>query len=150
MDNLCDLRIFAKCDDVMTLLMKKLEMPIPDWQRLFYLKVSQLSSGHLKFEGVDKGNRPFMFFNRLQVKGLGAVTTLVENPDEDMLVALPKNGASRPKAIEVTLSFFKRHQEPDLTFSIALNDFVRRDNVDGTVFYEMRYGAGTDKTWNRI
>ena len=72
MDNLCDVRIFAKCDDVMRLLMKKLNLEIPEWKLKRYIKVSvDTKKNVISIFGVDSDGTPYDILSgiKLIIKG---------------------------------------------------------------------------------
>ena len=55
----------------MKLLMEKLQMPIPDFQRDYRLKVELSSDGKkVLLMGVDNKGRPYTLFKYLKVEGL--------------------------------------------------------------------------------
>ena len=71
LDNYATLCIYAKCDDIMNLLMKKLGYQIPTWQMKKRLNVA-LSKDQKQVEimGVDSNGAPYTLFEEVKVTGL--------------------------------------------------------------------------------
>ena len=70
-DSDCDLIIHERVDKVVKLLMKKLELPIPDFRRSYRLKVSLDPAGKKAFlTGVDANGACYTLFKQLRVTGL--------------------------------------------------------------------------------
>ena len=65
-DDICALRIFATCDEVMDALMKKLELPIPDWELHRWVKVTRDATGNLTVQGVDEEGNNYGWIMKAQ------------------------------------------------------------------------------------
>lgn len=64
--------IHAKCDDVIKMLMQKLEIPIPEFKRKYRLKVSKAEGENsIYFTGVDDNGGCYTLFKLLKITGLG-------------------------------------------------------------------------------
>ena len=72
LDNLATLCIYAKCDDIIELLMKKLDYQIPSWQmkRRLNLEISK-DGKNIEVMGVDSNGAPYTIFTDIKVEGLG-------------------------------------------------------------------------------
>ena len=72
-DYAASLVIHERIDKVVKLLMKKLEIPIPDFRRSYRLKVSMNKNGRsMGFTGVDVNGACYTLFKKMVVSGLGA------------------------------------------------------------------------------
>ena len=75
-DDHAALIIHGKIDDVMKLLMEKLEMPIPEFRRSYRLKVSLSNdSKTLSVMGVDANGACYTLFKTLTITGLSPAAT---------------------------------------------------------------------------
>ena len=105
-DHHAALIIHAKIDDVMTLLMQKLEMPIPEFRRSYRLKVSL--SGDLKtlsVMGVDANGACYTLYKALTITGLSpAATTYPKTASQKQpyTLAITKTGV---KSFTITCQF---------------------------------------------
>lgn len=68
---IANLNIHAKCDDVMKMLMEKLDVPIPEFRRKYRLKVSLSEDGkNVLLTGIDGNGACYTLFKQLKVTGL--------------------------------------------------------------------------------
>ena len=75
-DDHAALVIHAKVDDVMKMLMQKLEMPIPEFRRSYRLKVSLSDdSKTLSVMGVDANGACYVLYKALTITGLSPAAT---------------------------------------------------------------------------
>ena len=70
-DEACDLIIHERIDKIFEILMRKLEVPIPDFRRSYRLKVSNSQDRvQMNFTGVDANGACYTLFKALKVTGL--------------------------------------------------------------------------------
>ena len=82
-DDYVDLVIHAKIDDVMSKLMEKLQLEIPQWKLTRYVKIKyeQTVKGDcLSVAGVDKQLEPYDFLKSVKINGVKS-KSLVLKPD---------------------------------------------------------------------
>ena len=71
-DDSCDLIIHETIDKIMTLTMKKLGIPIPDFRRFYRLKLSMLDNNRkMHITGIDTNGACYLIFKSLKFIGLG-------------------------------------------------------------------------------
>lgn len=67
MDQLATLVIHGKVDDVMKLLMEKLELKIPEFTVKRRVAVQLKNDNKLSIRGIDSNNAPFQLFTKVEV-----------------------------------------------------------------------------------
>jgi hypothetical protein len=73
LDNVAALCIYAKCDDIMELLMKKLSYQIPAWQMKRRLQVELVNDNkYIQYMGVDSNGAPYHIFPKMDISKLNA------------------------------------------------------------------------------
>lgn len=143
LDNVCQLRINAKTDDVMRLVISKLNLQIPEFRLRRNLSVTQKSKpldkeGQIKVDlevaGMDADETPFSLFRKVAVlpslregdsERRFSTLACVEEPFK-FSFALPrakrgeeaKNNATAQ--VKVDLSFARHYEEPDLALSVPI------------------------------
>jgi hypothetical protein len=89
LDKYATLCIHAKCDDMMELLMKKLNMAIPQFKLRRWLKVNlkDLGQGNEKVSvcGIDRNGGPFDLFKSIRMNGSIRNNVTLTNTDEDLI-----------------------------------------------------------------
>ena len=97
LDNYATLCIYAKCDDIMELLMKKLDYQIPSWQMKKRLNVALTKDEKaLEIMGVDSNGAPYTLFSDIKVSGLikkngvDAQSLSIKTKSQPYKLALPK------------------------------------------------------------
>lgn len=100
------LHIHARIDDVMELLMQKLNIPIPQFQLKRYAKVI-LDEENLSLGGIDPSGGPYSIFKSVTLNG-----------QKKSKVTLAKNEQTDTYSYPVTLGFQGHYGEPNLQFSI--------------------------------
>ena len=66
---MCTLCIYGKCDDVIEIVMKKLKMAFPVWQRKMRLRLTATAK-NVELTGVDGNGAPYEIFKKIEVTGL--------------------------------------------------------------------------------
>eukprot|EP01083_Nonionella_stella_P115153 341095_1 len=112
-DHLCTVRIFAKCDDVMRLSMRKLNLNIPLWKLTRYMRIT-LDIIQVKKEcsftvrGVEEDGTPSSWFTSVVIR-IGDDKYFIGDPkwrdDED--TAIPKK--QQLQLLEDTLKGLNKH-----------------------------------------
>ena len=105
LDNAAALCIYAKCDDIMEMLMKKLDYQIPKWQMKKRLEVSlDEAKKTVKLAGVDSNGAPFHLFPKIDIKNLGASPiSFPTNTQTKQPFTAPVTDMSPDKSFKVTL-----------------------------------------------
>jgi hypothetical protein len=144
LDNVAALRINARIDDAMMMLMQKLAIDIPPFKLRRYANISvkkvnvdkntMTASGKpeivIKVEGVDADNTPFSLFKAVTAEYNNAKQRRI---DEPFTIRLPIDLAAEAKESDnttVNLKFvFQGHYyEPDLTLTLRLNELAKGVN----------------------
>ena len=103
LDNYATLCIYAKCDDIMELLMKKLGYTIPTWQMKKRLNVAVSKDGkNLEIMGVDSNGAPYSLFEKVNVSGLSAQSKEIKTAKMPYKIALPEKA---PEKFDINLTF---------------------------------------------
>lgn len=121
LDNLCALRIYAKCDQVSELLMSKLGMTIPPFLLHRRLHVQTDANKTVTVTSVDELGAPFKYIRELTVNKTDV------RKKQPFLITNPTKNTS----LNLTLAFYCHYGEPNLTFDHNL--------VPGTVLYKLTY-----------
>ena len=144
LDHLATLVIHAKCDDVMELLMKKLNYQIPAWQMKKRLEVSLVEDGaRVSLRGVDDRNLPFHLFKQVKVTGTTRQETVANtkkvypaengpNAKQPYKFALPAADA-RTQSFQVNLNFMGNYNEKSLNLKVSMDELMQHQ----TIVYEM-------------
>ena len=79
LDDLASLRIYALCDDVMVRLMKKLDIPIQNFNLKRRIGITRIKNKEisLRFRGLDIDDCPYTLFKSIEV-GFGKQTTVLK------------------------------------------------------------------------
>jgi NAD-dependent SIR2 family protein deacetylase len=107
LDEVAAMVIHAKIEDVMTKLMQKLNLEIPNWQIIRRIKVSYISKENLNIQPVDEKVSPFSFIKNLKLNRK-------EIKEEPFKIQTSKLG----KEFEVELEFHGYYNEPNLKLLI--------------------------------
>lgn len=107
-----DIVIHAKIEDVMNILMKKLNIPIPAFKREMYAKVSLAKakeSGleYLQVHGSDEVGGPYSIFRSVQING-----------EDCNLIPLKECEKQDDSNYAINLSFQGYYNEPDLKLKV--------------------------------
>ena len=144
LDNFATLCIYAKCDDVMELLMKKLGYGIPTWQMKKRLNVAVSKDGkNLEIMGVDSNGAPYSLFEKVSVSGLSAVPKEIKTAKMPYKIALP---AKVPEKFDVNLKFMGHYQEPDMQITVNMEELIISESIE----YLMVYDAGKTGNWEIV
>jgi hypothetical protein len=115
------LRIFAKCDEVMSRVMTKLGLSIPEFRlnRRFRVRIDlpskETASFDLVVEGIDEAENHFTMFEKVQFKG-EKNDKMMESKIEPHKFGLK----SIPASSTLKLFFAGHYEEPPL--EVELND----------------------------
>lgn len=108
-------------DDVMAIVMQKLEIPIPEFRRSYRLKLSMAGSDKkMQLTGVDSNGDCYTLFKSLKITGLGGpMVTLPKQraqkqPYEEMV------GATAKAQLKVLCEFFGHYNEPNLEITVPM------------------------------
>jgi len=137
LDDDCQLRIFAKIDDVMIRLMEELKLDIPQWNLVRYIQINieedlnNEDTRHIKIDGIDKDGTQMTLFKKISLK----YKKKMKKKHKDTEVVEPLSftvkrwsNVEKEKIEDITfnLVFMGHYDEPDLT--IKLNDFLTNDS----------------------
>ena len=121
MDNLCDVRIFAKCDDVMRLLCKKLNVEIPEWKLKRYIKINvDKRYNMISIFGVDSDGTPYDILSEIKL--------MVKDDDnyeksglclDGGIFKINKKVDLNTNEIALKLSFMRHYNEPSLMIDLT-------------------------------
>lgn len=147
-DEDCQLVIHEKIEKIMTMLMAKLEMPIPDFTRTFRLKVSKKQAtaakgasaaaprqqNDIQFTGVDQIGRVFTHFKGLNIKGLTPAAATFPQARGQSIQPFTVQ-ATKQNDFTVQCTFFGHYDEPTLTLKVPQELL----NQHGTLEFDMVY-----------
>ena len=89
-NDMADLCIYAKCDDIMKLLMKKLNLEIPPFKVQKWMKVDieELKNGKekLNVRGIDRDGGPYELFNSVKINGSVKNSSVLDKNSGDNVV----------------------------------------------------------------
>ncbi|KAL4793081.1 DHS-like NAD/FAD-binding domain-containing protein [Aspergillus venezuelensis] len=112
-DEYCTLRVFAKTDRFMKLVMEKLELPIPEFilRRNMVLTIeSQDESRHrVTITGVDSDGTPFRFLQSFRLEGTRRVAR-----EEPFAISLRETLHAGESQLKLELEFMGHYNEPNL------------------------------------
>jgi NAD+-dependent protein deacetylase SIR2 len=117
LDSIASLCIYGKCDEVMALLMKKLDYQIPSWQMKKRLAV-ELSDDKksLTLGGVDSNGSPYVLYKQIKVSGLSAAPKVFSNTSKaPYKITLPEE---LPGYFDIELTHFDHYAEGTLTIRV--------------------------------
>lgn len=122
-------RINAKCDDVMKILMQKLGLEVDPFilRRYITIEISHILK-QLCVRGVDIDGVPFTLFTKVFVKfpGIDSVQILESEPFRfDIPKSVPEN-----EFVVVTLEFFRHYLEPKLDIAFSLKEGITTFRID--------------------
>jgi len=122
LDNLATLCIYAKCDDIMELLMKKLDYQIPSWQLKRRLNVALAKDGKgVEVMGVDSNGAPFTLFQDIKVSGVGPTQSIKKGKKQPYTMALPDK---KPEHFDIQLTFAGHYAEPDVRLRVSMEELA--------------------------
>ena len=109
LDSYACLIIHAKCDDVIQLLMQKLNMAIPQFklQKWLRVKLQDLDQGKDKMTvaGVDRDGGPFELFKSIRINGPVRNQVTLKKTDNDLVaVTLTFQGHYNENILQVNVS----------------------------------------------
>ena len=145
LDNYATLCIYAKCDDIMELLMKKLGYQIPSWQKKARVNVELSKNGkELEIMGVDSNGAPYSLFTDVKVSGLEPnKTTPILKPVMPWRVQLP---AKKPESFDIHLKFQGHYNEPDMKLKVNMAELEANTGIE----YMMIYDAAKTQKWEIV
>jgi len=121
LDDKASLRIFAKCDDVMKLVMKKLGYQIPTFKIRRYLVIEMATksskSSIIRVAGIDSDGTPASYIKRLEYSLGGKLQKLKEEPFQIEV-------APNTSKLDLKIHFMGHYLEPplDIHHQIGLTD----------------------------
>lgn len=134
-DNLADLRVFCKADDLMARVMAKLDIPIPPFilQRRLVIRNGQNGRGksHILITGVDVDGTPVTFLRSVRCRNNRRVAR-----SEPLTIDF-RGGLEPGIKLELDLEFMGNYGEPDLCLCHEYGD-----QVGDSVTYDLRYNPG--------
>ena len=137
-DHHAALIIHAKIDEVMELLMKKLEIPIPEFRRSYRLKVSLSGdSKTLSVMGVDANGACYTLYKALTITGLSpAATTFPKTASQKQpySLAFTKNGA---KSFTINCQFQGHYDEPNVTLTVSKDVLTANKAIEFCMIYHV-------------
>ena len=139
----CDLVIHERMDKVIDMVMKKLEIPIPEFRRSYRLKMS-LSDDDKKLDltGVDTNGDCYSLFKSLKITGLapGAQVSLPRNANQKQ----PYSQAVSPQTaqqLKIQCEFEGHYYEPYLEITAPMDKLREHKSVE----FEMVFHVPTGK-----
>ncbi|KAI0164133.1 NAD-dependent deacetylase sirtuin-7 [Xylariaceae sp. FL1272] len=136
-DRLCDIRVFAKGDDLMTRIMAKLEIPVPKFilrRRLIVETKIKDGRPQLTIEGVDIDGIPATFLQSVKLDYNRR--TIRSEPFTFNLRSSPNPGTQ----LEFELEFMGHYGEPNLEVA-----YEYHDERDTEAFYLLEYNPENGK-----
>lgn len=138
-DYAAELVIHERVDKVIKLLMKKLEIPIPDFRRSYRLKVFFTENRKkINFTGVDSNGACYTLFKKLLISGL---STSAQTYPQNARQVQPYNfDVSGPKSKDFTVecTFQGHYNEPALTLTVPMDKL----KASGELEFNMVYHVG--------
>ena len=122
-DKYATLCIYGKCDDIIKLLMQKLEYDIPKFTLKRRLKVKyDKQNKQVSLCGVDMNGARFTFHKRIDVKGLGPMSSNVSSFSQSNFMPFKVAIDQKRKitAFVVKMSFIANYGEPDLSLTVPM------------------------------
>jgi len=125
LDRVASLVINAKCDDVMELLMKKLDLQIPEFRLIRKVRIKvEDGVNHFKtltVRGVDCEGRPYSLFTKVEVilPHHNEIISIPSEPYEYASDFIPNN-------LTVRLHFQGHYNEPPYSLDLWINDMKER------------------------
>eukprot|EP01083_Nonionella_stella_P105294 302846_1 len=120
MDDLCDVRIFAKCDEVMTALLGKLGLQVPPWRLQRYIQVNVNEVEHvISVSGIDSDGTPYDI--------LSLIKLVVKNDKEyeksgkclaGARFKMPTKSGLKQNKMCLELGFMGHYNEPNLMIDL--------------------------------
>eukprot|EP00455_Lapot_gusevi_P044034 TRINITY_DN5446_c0_g1_i4.p1 TRINITY_DN5446_c0_g1~~TRINITY_DN5446_c0_g1_i4.p1 ORF type:complete len:308 (-),score=57.19 TRINITY_DN5446_c0_g1_i4:107-1003(-) len=119
LDDVAELRINAKCDDVMRGLMQRLELPIPEFRLRRRAQVSaniKQDKLNINLDSVDVDGTPMSLFTEvtLSAVGLGAKATRSKEEPHNFKITLAKLANVDELELKFNVAFQGHYREPDL------------------------------------
>jgi hypothetical protein len=151
LDNVAAMRINAKCDDVMTAVMKKLSIDIPEFRLRRFVKITTTPAKdklNILVEGVDVDGIPASIFKTVGV-GFSQACPLknrdYELKQEPFTLSGPLKAFADAKdaaSMQVKFSFYAHYKEPSLSVEFP----IVTDKADSKTFM-LEYNPFNGK-WN--
>lgn len=139
LDRLAHLRIFARTDDVMRMVMAKLAIPIPPFLLTRHLMVqeSEAKGGRsVTISGISSDNLPATFINGLSVKGKA-----IEGEPYKILLS---QSQVKEGVLPLRLEFFGHYNEPVLSLPITPSP-----SLPATSYHDLFYNPLTGE-WHTL
>ena len=114
-DKHANMIIHGKCDEVMRLVMKKLNYQIPKWQMTRKLRITD-NKNEVVFAGVDTNGAPYDFIKGISVTGLNKQASAFTNKGGPVKVKYD----GKAKSAHLKISFYGKRQEKDIQFKIDM------------------------------
>eukprot|EP01084_Bolivina_argentea_P191571 329069_1 len=143
LDDLCAVRIYAKCDNVMQLLMKQLELQIPEWILKRYVNINvDFKKNILCVTGVDSDGTKYDLFHTVKCI-INKRKQIVKRGHIDG-VTFRNCLKSNNDIIQLEFEFMGHYDEPNVI--IDLNQYIH--SMPGEEFmFRVLYNP-YDKQWN--
>ena len=125
--------IHGKCDDVLRLVMQKLQLEIPEWRlkRRFQLERVPTAEGtNLFIRGCDASLNPYSLFTKVIVRS--GAKKLAELPKEPYKASIDKSIAK----VQIELQFQGHYNEPNYKVEVDMRELEESGN---TLTYLMVY-----------
>lgn len=135
-DDLAALRVYAKTDQFMELVMKHLDRPIPEWRLRRWVSVRVTPRGRMVIQGVDADGTPYEFIRAATCKAnkrrpLVSVANTAARGREPFTF---KHDAARAEALSLQLAFFGHYKEPVLDLELESDP-----SVPGRRYFALEY-----------
>ncbi len=122
LDHLCDIKIYAKCDDVMELLMQKLNIKIPEWTLKRYINVNvNYKTKFISINGVDFDGTPYDILSLIKLI-INNKKFIKRNKQCSNGGVFRKCLSSHNDIIKLELGFMGHYNEPYIV--IELNKYI--------------------------
>jgi len=122
LDSICKLRIFAKSDDLMKLVIEELQLEIPPFILCRRIQITTDINSVISIQGIDVDGTPLTFFKRVKIENkkaefdkLNTFSLKVENVEK----------------VKINLYFMGHYLEPNLEIDYTISD--------QPIIYELNY-----------
>mmetsp|Transcript_52433 Transcript_52433/g.60235 ORF Transcript_52433/g.60235 Transcript_52433/m.60235 type:complete len:400 (+) Transcript_52433:50-1249(+) len=147
------LRINGMIDDVISLLMKKLQLPTPPFQLLRRLAIRRIPASNdskknakdaLMLRGIDSNGDPYSLFP--QVDGTFLKNKEAFSSKKEPFMIVPQKASLEDGMVRLNLQFQGYYDEPGLTLDVNLADVKTKKDL----VIEMAYDPIVTRQWGDI
>ena len=137
-DVFCNLVINEKMDTVVNLLMKKLQIPIPEFRRSYRLRISLTDNdSKINFTGVDTNGDCYSIFKTLKITGLsGAPVTLPKQANQRQPYQEPLT-AQVGEQLQILCEFEGHYNEPNVDLTIQTQQLIEHKSIEFEIVYHV-------------